>query len=88
MVRHLLAVFLIALVVSPFTAPFSTCDLAVVNALHPDDAVSAAKTVQATSAIPSRVSNCVIVEQPEELSPRNPAVPTAGAHPLSPVLRL
>jgi hypothetical protein len=89
MLRALFAVILVTLTVSPFTAPFSTCELAVVDAFHPlADSIGAAKVAQSTTAIPSSASRGVPVRNLEILYLR-PAVfysEIGGGPPL--VLRL
>ncbi|HTL03180.1 MAG TPA: hypothetical protein VL243_13170 [Vicinamibacterales bacterium] len=56
MLYRFFAVLLITLAASPFTAPFSSCDLTAVNASHhASESVCAAKAVQETTAIPSLV---------------------------------
>jgi hypothetical protein len=54
------AVVLIVLAASPFTAPFSTCDLAAVNPVHQgSDTLSAAKISQDTTVIAFQPSSLV-----------------------------
>ena len=67
MLSRLIAIVLITLVVSPFTAPFSTCDLAVVNSFH-QDSISAAKAVQEVTAIPCFGACGILLEHAEVLT--------------------
>lgn len=54
MLRALFAFVLITLTVSPFTAPFSTCELAIVDGFHPlADPIGVAKMAQSSAAVPS-----------------------------------
>jgi hypothetical protein len=56
MLRCSLAILLIALAVSPFAAPFSTCELALASPFHSESgSVSADKLTETFSAIPSVV---------------------------------
>jgi hypothetical protein len=67
MVCRAVAVFLIVLAVSPFTAPFSTCDLAAVNSLQSDSGwVSADKVNEHVAALAPFVSAGAILEQHEQ----------------------
>jgi hypothetical protein len=57
MLRRVFAVVLIILVATPFTAPFSTYDLAAVDAPHQaSDSISTAKAAQETAATPALAS--------------------------------
>jgi hypothetical protein len=68
MLGKLFAIILITLAVSPFTAPFSTCDLtAVVTSHQSSDFMSATKLIQDIAAIPSLGSRSVPVETVEPL---------------------
>ena len=63
MLRRVFAFVLITLVATPFTAPFSTYDLAAVDATHQaSDSISAAKAVQETAATPALASGGVDVQ--------------------------
>ena len=89
MLRQLFAALLIALAVSPFTAPFSTCDLAVVNPFHQDsDVLSGAKVVQDVSVIPRFRASGILLEtaEPFNLPSSVPSVLIGEARTL--VLRL
>ena len=88
MLRRLFAVLLVALAVSPFTAPFSTCDLAVVNPLHQGDSISSAKAAQEMGAIPFFVASSVPGEDAEELNPAAPPLVIAAGDARFLVLRL
>jgi hypothetical protein len=60
MIAKLFALILIALAVSPLTAPFATCDVAAVNTSHLiSDSMSATKVVQDVPAVPS-LASCVV----------------------------
>jgi len=66
MLRRFFAILLITLVASPFTAPFSTCDLSAVDAPHQaSDFVSAAKAVQDTATAPAPAAGGVVIQAVE-----------------------
>ena len=88
MLRQLFAVILVALAVSPFTAPFSTCDLAVVNPLHQGDSLSSAKTVEEAGAIPFLAASDVAVDDTEAFNLAAPSLAIAIGEAHSLVLRL
>jgi hypothetical protein len=65
MLRKFFAVVLVTLAVSPFTAPFASCDLAV-NALHQSsDGFSTGKLVDESPAIPALASRGVLDQRLE-----------------------
>jgi len=89
MVAKLFAVILIALAVSPLTAPFATCDFATVNTTHlVSDAMSAANVSQDVAPVPS-IASCVVCllrAEPFNLSAPLVSCLTGESRPL--VLRL
>jgi hypothetical protein len=88
MLRQLFAVVLIALTVSPFTAPFSTCDLVADNPLHQTDSISNAKLLQDTSAIAICAATDAPVAQAERVQPAAPALAIIAGEARFLVLRL
>jgi hypothetical protein len=62
---RLVALILVALTLSPFTAPFSTCELVADTPIHQAGSISAAKLVHEMSAIPCGAVNHVLVEYVE-----------------------
>ena len=89
MLYRVLALLLITLAASPFTAPFSTCDLTVVDGLHhASESISAAKAVQEESAIPSLGAATVTVRAIETLHLRAAVFYSYVSQPKQLVLRL
>jgi hypothetical protein len=89
MLGKVLAVVLITLAVLPFTAPFATYDLALVDAIHQaSDFVSAAKVTQHVAAIPAPRSRGVSVEGAERLHIRSAVFFSNPGEARSLVLRL
>ena len=89
MLRKLLLVYLIVLVASPVTAPFSTSDLAVIDVLHQGmDIVGAPRVVRDVAAISSLASHGVPVTNAEPIHLRTAVFFTAVGEARPLVLRL
>ena len=84
-----LAILLIVLAVSPFTAPFAVCDLAVAAPVHQDsDSMSAAKILQDTTAVAFQPAGAVRLVGSLLVQPSSVSVAADAGRGCSPVLRL
>ena len=88
MLRRFFAVILVTLVTTPFTAPFSTCDLVADNPLHQSDSLSAAKVAKDMAAIPFSASSDTRVELAASFDPAAPSLVVLIGQARSLVLRL
>jgi hypothetical protein len=89
MLYRFFAVLLITLAASPFTAPFSSCDLTAVDVLHhASESVSAAKAIQEAPAIPSLGSGSLTIRAIESLHLRAAVFYSQISRPQQLVLRL